>query len=128
MKKVFILDLKDNNGELIYDTITNWIVEHGLAKELSATWHHETCHLHLPESFDLYIVHVSDTSLEAMEEIKRLQPWCKVVGITGGVSLSNRPAFVDGWYWDVTEPILINILEKIDIHIKINYDHLLRDL
>lgn len=38
----------------------------------------------LPRDYDGYLIHLSDTSEEAVSELRKEQPWSKIFGVSGG--------------------------------------------
>ena len=40
----------------------------------------------LPKGYDSYLIHLSDTCIVAIEELKIAQPWSKVYAASGGLS------------------------------------------
>jgi hypothetical protein len=46
--------------------------------------------LKLPRDYDIYVLHASDTTEEAIAELKREQPWSMLFGLLGGTDYDRR--------------------------------------
>ena len=57
---------------------------------------------HLPKGYDGYLIHLSDTSEEAIEELRKAQHWCKIFGIFGGGVTVNLDYFDGGSHGVIT--------------------------
>ena len=73
LKKVFILDGPAESMEKI---IRNHYEEGNL--EIRSSDSDTEFRRHLPETYDLYLLHLSNTKEEAIRELKEMQPWCKI--------------------------------------------------
>ena len=54
--------------------------------ELEFVFSRDKAFRHLPEGYDVYILHLSDTSEEAITELRKDQPWSWIYGISGAVT------------------------------------------
>jgi len=99
MKRIFVLDSHPNKE--IHET--SFIVachKQGLTlgKDLEVVISEEPASFlkHLPEGYDCYVLHPSDTSEEAITELRERQPGCSVVALRGGafeLGIQNRQTY-----------------------------------
>ena len=61
---------------------------------------------HLPLDYDIYIIHPSDTDEEAIKELRKEQPWCRIYARTGHTSLPTLTGIIDGLWGQIDNVIL----------------------
>lgn len=86
----FILDSKsskvDKSEELLDWAIRTTAKESGL--DVKIDFSRESGIESLPRDYDGYLIHLSDVSEEAINELKNDQPWSKIFGILGFVEVN----------------------------------------
>ena len=92
--KFFILDSKA--GEALEGMIRNAAEE--LKYEVRTKLSTEPELPRLPRDYDGYLIHLSNTSEEAVRELREEQPWSKIFGIFGG-GISINPEYLDSTYY-----------------------------
>ncbi len=83
MKRIFISDREC--GEDLKEMIS-WCAKN----ELEIKVYNESVLRNIPQDFDLYLIHLSETTEEALENLRKEQPWCKIVGIRGASRLPEE--------------------------------------
>jgi hypothetical protein len=85
-KKVFILDSHcgvDGVGLALIQTARNMGMELGKDLEMRCSEDKDKYRRELPKDYDIYLIHPSDTSEEALIDLRREQPWSNIVCISG---------------------------------------------
>jgi hypothetical protein len=100
--KFFILDSKARELELCKNRIS-W---HSLLEDAADRLGIETRFKvskqkglrDIPRGYDSYLIHLSDTEQESIEELKERQPWSKIYGLNGGGQSTIYQACFDAVY------------------------------
>ena len=117
MKRMLILDT--GNGDDYCEYVRGIIDDNDLSDKLEVVQYHESCNLHLPRGFDLYLIHFSETSIEAIQELKEIQPWCNISIVTGAIM--SKPKFVDNMRYVLLGNDIKFILAEIGINVPSEY-------
>ncbi|MBI3334464.1 hypothetical protein HYZ97_03170, partial [Candidatus Pacearchaeota archaeon] len=78
IKRIFVLDNKTIAEEVIVPTIQSIEVK----PNLEVTYCYDRKKFNFPPNYDAYLIHVSHTSPQALEDLKKAQPWSIVIGRT----------------------------------------------
>ncbi len=113
MKSILILD--NLNAECLKAALLAAADKYGLDREINIDISRDSCLRHLPINYDLYLLHFSNTTIEAINELKEMQLWSIVIVISGAVF--DRPTSIDRIYYILNENDYINILERMGLQI-----------
>jgi len=116
LKRIFILE-SEGVPEEIKKNLKLWEKEGSL--EFKSSISKTEYKRHIPEGYDLYLLHISNTEEDAIKELRERQPWSKIlIRDHGRQQLSfSIESLIDGKYNTNHYDHYRNILRKINAKI-----------
>lgn len=89
--RVFVLDSKC--GRNVHGPSLGWAAEalgKRVGKDIEIRISEERMMVNLPRDYDLYLLHLSNTTEQAILDLREDQPWSRIDGVTGATDLPEQ--------------------------------------